>query len=232
MFWETRLICQHPGGCIFKLSAPTVAASDCDAEESECSASLNGQSVLWRNAEKMKILITEMEIQERVRALGERISDQYSGRSLTVLGVLTGSIVLLADLIRATSIPLRVALIQASSYGGTRTNPGGLTINSVLVPDLRGRDVVILDDIFDTGSTMVGLYKAVESFQPASIRSAVLLWKPDRTVVKLQPDYFCFEIPDEFVVGYGLDYNDEFRNLPFIGIPSADDLMQAATRSD
>lgn len=176
----------------------------------------------------MKTLITEEEIQQRVRELGARISEQYAGKPLTVLGVLTGSIVLLADLIRATSVPLRVALIQASSYGGTRTEPGALTINSDLVPDLKGRDVVILDDIFDTGNTMVGLYKAVQEFQPASVRSAVLLWKSDRTVVELRPDYFCFQIPDEFVVGYGLDYNDEFRNLPYIGIPENDDLHHAA----
>jgi hypoxanthine phosphoribosyltransferase len=175
----------------------------------------------------MKVLITEAEIQKRVCELGTRLSQQYAGRPLTVLGVLTGSIVLLADLIRATSIPLRVALIEASSYGGTRTEPGELTINSGLVPDLKGRDVVILDDIFDTGNTMVGLYDAVQSFEPASIQSAVLLWKKDRTVVDLTPAFFCFQIPDEFVVGYGLDYNDEFRNLPFIGIPDADDLREA-----
>ncbi len=177
----------------------------------------------------MKVLITEDEIQERVRALGVRISEQYAGRPLTVLGVLTGSIVLLADLIRATSIPLRVALIEASSYGGTRTEPGDLTINSGLVPDLKGRDVIVLDDIFDTGNTMVGLYAAIKEFEPASIRSAVLLWKKDRTVVAIEPDYFCFQIPDEFVVGYGLDYNDEFRNLPFIGIPDEKDLHEAVT---
>lgn len=179
----------------------------------------------------MKVLITEEEIQKRVSELGARISEEYAGKPLTVLGVLTGSIVLLADLIRATSIPLRVALIQASSYGGTRTEPGALTINSALVPDLKGRDVVILDDIFDTGNTMVGLYEAVRSFEPASLQSAVLLWKSDRTVVDLQPDYFCFRIPDEFVVGYGLDYNDEFRNLRFIGIPEADDLHHATSDS-
>ena len=166
-----------------------------------------------KHLEVMKVLITEAEIQERVCDLGARLSDKYAGRSLTVLGVLTGSIVLLADLIRATSIPLRVALIEASSYGETRTEPGELTINNGLVPDLKGRDVVILDDIFDTGNTMVGLYAAVQSFEPASIQSAVLLWKTARTVVDLKPDHFCFQIPDEFVVGYGLDYNDEFRNL-------------------
>jgi hypoxanthine phosphoribosyltransferase len=182
-----------------------------------------------KRLEVMKVLITEAEIQERVCDLGARLSDKYAGRPLTVLGVLTGSIVLLADLIRATSIPLRVALIEASSYGETRTEPGELTINNGLVPDLKGRDVVILDDIFDTGNTMVGLYDAVQSFEPASIQSAVLLWKTDRTVVDLKPDHFCFQIPDEFVVGYGLDYNDEFRNLSFIGIPNEEDLHEATT---
>ena len=175
----------------------------------------------------MKVLISESEIRERVKELGAILSVEYSNRPLTILGVLTGSIVLLADLIRATSVPLRVALIQASSYEGTQTSPGQLTINSGLVPDLKGRDVVILDDIFDTGNTMTGLYVAVQKFQPNSIRSAVLLWKTARSEVELVPDYFGFQIPDEFVVGYGLDYNDEFRHLPFIGVMEPADLERA-----
>ena len=176
----------------------------------------------------MRVLIPEGEIRDRVKELGARISAEYDGRPLTILGVLTGSVVLLADLIRATNVPLRVALIQASSYGGTRTSPGQLSVNSTLVPDLKGRDVLILDDIFDTGKTMVGLFEAVAGFKPNSIRSAVLLWKTDRTCVELQPDYFGFKIPDEFVVGYGLDYNDEFRHLPYIGIPDEPDLEAAS----
>ena len=178
----------------------------------------------------MRILISENEIRERVKELGSRLSEEYAGRPLTILGVLTGSIVLLADLIRATSVPLRVALISASSYGGTRTSPGQLAINSSLVPDLKGRDVVILDDIFDTGNTMVGMVDAVQEFAPSSVRSAVLLWKAERSCVALEPDYFCFKIPDEFVVGYGLDYNDEFRHLPYIGIPDQEDLIAAGGR--
>ena len=175
----------------------------------------------------MRILITEQEIRERVKAIGARLSEEYQGRPLTILGVLTGSVVFLADLIRATSVPLRVALISASSYGGTRTSPGQLTVNSSLVPDLKGRHVVILDDIFDTGKTMAGLYPAVHEFGASSIRSAVLLWKAERTCVDLSPDFFGFRIPDEFVVGYGLDYNDEFRHLPYIGIPDEVDLEAA-----
>ena len=176
----------------------------------------------------MQTLISEDQIRDRVTELGQVINSEYADRPLTILGVLTGSIVLLADLIRATDLPLRVALIQASSYGGTRTTPGKLTINESLVPDLQGRDVLILDDIFDTGNTMLGLMEAVKKFKPNSVKSAVLLWKSDRTCVDLQPDYFGFQIPDEFVVGYGLDYNDEFRHLPFIGIPDPDDLAHAA----
>ncbi len=175
----------------------------------------------------MKILISEHQIRERVQELGSRLSEEYRGRPLTILGVLTGSVVLLADLIRATSIPLRVALISASSYGGTRTSPGQLSVNSLLVPDLKGRHVVILDDIFDTGHTMVGLMEAVQGFSPASIRTAVLLWKTERSRVELVPDYYGFKIPDEFVVGYGLDYNDEFRHLPYVAIPDDDDLKSA-----
>lgn len=177
----------------------------------------------------MKTLIPEAEIRNRVVQLGETLSREYEGRPLTILGVLTGSIVLLADLIRASSVPLRVALIQASSYGGTRTSPGKLNINDELVPDLKGRDVVILDDIFDTGRTMVGLIKTVSEFEPNSVKSAVLLWKTERTEVEMQPDFFGFKIPDEFVVGYGLDYNDEYRHLPFIGVMEDDDLKTASS---
>ena len=175
----------------------------------------------------MRVLISEAEIRERVLELGTQLSCEYAGRPLTILGVLTGSVVLLADLIRATNLPLRVALISASSYGGIRTSPGTLMVNSSLVPDLKGRDVVILDDIFDTGHTMAGLYDVVKAFEPNSVKSAVLLWKSERTEVDLVPDYFGFKIPDEFVVGYGLDFNDEFRHLPYIGIPDNDDLIAA-----
>lgn len=179
------------------------------------------------NQHSMRVLISEAQIRDRVRELGAQLSREYAGRPLSILGVLTGSVVLLADLIRATTVPLRVALISASSYGSTRTSPGTLSVNSSLVPDLKGRDVVILDDIFDTGHTLVGMYEAVKGFQPNSVKSAVLLWKSDRTKVNLTPDYYGFKIPDEFVVGYGLDYNDEFRHLPYIGIPDHDDLISA-----
>jgi len=180
----------------------------------------------------MKVLISEQEIQRRVEELGRQISSNYEGRPLTILGVLTGCIVLLADLIRATEVPLRVALIQAASYRGTETSPGQLTINADLVPDLRGRDVLILDDIFDTGNTMAGLMERIKEFSPTSVATAVLLWKSDRTIVDFQPDYFGFRIPDEFVVGYGLDYDDEYRHLPYIGVMDVSDLDQQSQKAD
>lgn len=172
----------------------------------------------------MKKLISEDEISQRVAELGQRISTDYAESNLTILGVLTGSIVLLADLIRAIDLQLRVGLIQASSYHGTATEPGKLSINSSLVPDLTGRDVLVIDDIFDTGNTMVGLFDTIRDFNPSSLKSAVLLWKTERTTVAMEPDYYGFKIPNEFVIGYGLDYNDEYRHLPYIGVMEESDL--------
>lgn len=177
----------------------------------------------------MKRLISEQEISSRVAELGRRISEDYADKDLTILGVLTGSIVLLADLIRTIDLQLRVGLIQASSYVGKATTAGTLSINSSLVPDLTGRDVLVIDDIFDTGNTMVGLYDTIRDFNPSSLKSAVLLWKTERTTVEMEPDYFGFQIPNEFVIGYGLDYNDEYRHLPYIGVLEESDLAEQAS---
>lgn len=176
----------------------------------------------------MQVLITEQQIQDRVRELGLQISKDYSGCSLTVVGVLTGSLVLLADLIRAINLPLRVTFVSASSYGGTRTTAGELSTDRSLLTDLSGRDVLLIDDIFDTGRTISRLLSELQATQqPASLKTAVLLWKTERTEVSFQPDYVGFQIPDQFVVGYGLDYNEEYRQLPYIGIPDPDDLARA-----
>lgn len=172
----------------------------------------------------MKHLIDEETIQARVADLGSQLSKDYLDKPLTIIGVLTGSVVLLADLIRAIDVPLRVGLVQASSYSGKTTTRGDLAINDQLVPDLKDRDVLLIDDIFDTGHTMEGLYETIGKFEPRSLRSAVLLWKEERTEVELRPDYFCFQIPNEFVVGYGLDYNDDYRHLPYIGVLEEADL--------
>ncbi|MGH7199977.1 MAG: hypoxanthine phosphoribosyltransferase, partial [Planctomycetaceae bacterium] len=164
----------------------------------------------------VKRLLDESEIQSRVAELGALISADYRQRPLTVLGVLTGSIVLLADVIRRIDLPLRVGVIQASSYRGRATSAGPLTIHTALLPDIAGRDVLLIDDIFDTGHTLAALVDAVAAAGPASVRTAVLLWKDGRREVELEPDYHCFRIPNVFVVGYGLDYNDDYRHLPYI----------------
>jgi hypoxanthine phosphoribosyltransferase len=173
---------------------------------------------------QVKRLIDEADIRAQVLALGKQLSEEYRDKQLTVLGVLTGSIVLLSDLIRCVNLPLRVGLIQASSYRGPATLPGELEINADLVPDIRGRDVLLVDDIFDTGRTLTGLIEAISQRGPSSLRSAVLLVKEGRRVIGKEPDYFCFRIPDVFVVGYGLDYNDENRHLPYIAALDDKDL--------
>ena len=172
----------------------------------------------------MKILLDETQIRDGVAALGRRIAGDYRGRPLTVLGVLTGSIILLSDLIRRIDVPLRVGLIQASSYRGRAVGPGALAIDDRLLPDIAGRDVLLVDDIFDTGRTLEALLDRVRQERPASVKSAVLLWKEGRSAVASEPDYFCFKIPDVFVVGYGLDYNDEYRHLPHIAALEAADM--------
>ena len=166
----------------------------------------------------MEILIGEDRIQERVRELGRRIEADYQGRPLTIVAILTGSLVLLADLIRQIKLPLRVALLQASSYKGATTTAGTLIINESFAPDVAGRDVLLLDDILDTGRTLSALVAHLQDRGATSVRTAVLLRKVGRQEVHLEPDYCGFEIPDAFVVGYGLDYNDEYRHLPYIAI--------------
>jgi len=164
----------------------------------------------------VKVILTEAQISSGIDRLAEQLSADYRGRPLTVLGVLTGSLIFLSDLIRRLNFPLQVGLIQASSYRGRTTVPGALTIAEGAIPEIAGRDVLLLDDIFDTGQTLDRLLEVLAGMHPASLRSAVLLWKEGRQQVTITPAYHCFRIPDVFVVGYGLDYNDEYRYLPYV----------------
>jgi len=166
----------------------------------------------------MQVLISAEKIQERVDELARDILAVYRDRPVTIVGVLTGCLVFLADLIRRLDLRLKIALIQASSYRGSATSPGELTLNDDLLPDMRGRHVLLLDDILDTGQTLAHIVGHLNALGAASVRVAVLLHKRDRQKVPLVPDFVGFEIPDAFVVGYGLDYNDEYRNLPYIGV--------------
>lgn len=167
---------------------------------------------------QLKVLLTTDQIQQRVAELAEQLGNEYRGRTLTIVGVLTGSLMFLADLVRRLDLPLRIGLIQASSYRGATTTSGRLHVNPELLPDLRGRHVLLLDDILDTGQTLSHLVRHLNEVGAASIQVAVLLRKIGRQTHPAQVDYVGFDIPDEFVVGYGLDYNDEYRQLPHIAI--------------
>jgi hypoxanthine phosphoribosyltransferase len=170
----------------------------------------------------VKILLNEAELNQGVERLASQINEQYGHNPLTIVGVLTGSVILMADLIRKLEMPLRVGVVQTSSYQGT--DRGALTINSEMMLDIAGRDVLLIDDIFDTGNTLEEVTQLMKGLGPTSLRSAVLLLKTGRQVVDWKPEFVAFDIPDEFVVGYGLDYNDEYRNLPYLACLEPSDL--------
>jgi hypoxanthine phosphoribosyltransferase len=170
----------------------------------------------------MEILIDSDRIQSRLDELARQIAADYAGRSVTIIGVLTGSLTFLADLVRRLGFPLQLGLIQASSYRGPNTTPGPLEIRPEHLPDVRDRHILLLDDILDTGQTLHHVISYLRDQQVASLRVAVLLRKRGRQRFAVEPDYCGFEIPDVFVVGYGLDYNDDFRYLPHVAVYSAD----------
>ena len=166
----------------------------------------------------VELLINESQLQERLRAIGRKIEDDYRDKPLTIVAVLTGSLIALADLVRQIRIPLRIALLQASSYRGATTTATTLVINEAFAPDVAGRDVLLLDDILDTGQTLSALVQHLKDRGASTVHTAVLLRKIGRQIVPIEPDYCGFVIPDAFVVGYGLDFNDEYRHLPFVGV--------------
>ena len=177
----------------------------------------------------MKILLSKEELHDGVAAMAAEIERAFEGRQLTIIGVLTGSVVVVADLIRHIDQPMRVGVIQASSYRGATTTRGDLIINSELTLDISGRDVLLVDDIFDTGHTLKRVVEKLHDFKPASVRSAVLLRKEGRQEADYEPDFTAFRIPDEFVVGYGLDYEDMYRNLPYLAALEEEDLRRHRT---
>ncbi len=147
--------------------------------------------------------------------MARQITDDYRNQPLTIIGILTGSVVVLADLIRLLEMPLRVGVMQASSYRGS-TERGRLTVNAEMMPDIHDRHVLLVDDILDSGYTLKKVISLTEQMGPKSVRSAVLFRKTGRQEIEMNADYIGFEIPNEFVVGYGLDYQDAYRNLPYL----------------
>lgn len=172
----------------------------------------------------MKTLVTSDQIQQSIERLAAEIRSREAGRPLTVIAVMTGSILFLADLVRKLDMPLRVGVIQARSYQGTKR--GSLAVNLDMLPQITGRDVLVIDDIFDTGHTLQEVVALLSERGPRSIRSAVLVLKQGKQQVSLRPDYVGFEIPDVFVVGYGLDYHDAYRNLPYLAALEPADISE------
>jgi hypoxanthine phosphoribosyltransferase len=166
-----------------------------------------------------EILITEDQIREKVAELGGQLSADYAGRSLTLVSVLKGSLPFMADLMRQISVPVTIDLMEVSSYGGPSTETSGLVrILKDLSASIEDKDVVIVEDIIDTGLTLNYLVRYLRGKNPRSLRICALLDKPARRLVDITIDYRGFTIPDQFVVGYGLDYGEHYRNLPFIGV--------------
>ena len=171
------------------------------------------------HADVGEILLTEEQIATRVAELGRRISEDYAGRPVTLVSVLKGSLPFMADLMRAIDLPLRIDLMEVSSYGGGATESSGLVrILKDLSATIEREDVLIVEDIIDTGLTLNYLVRYLRGKNPATLRICTLLDKPARRLVEIPVDYIGFTIPDQFVVGYGLDYGELYRNLRFVGV--------------
>ena len=165
----------------------------------------------------MKILLTEDQLRDGIRRMAGEIQKHYEGKPLTLVGVLTGSIVLLADLIRLLGVPLRVDMVQARCDPKKGICLGPLVIDEDLLSfGVHNRHVLLVDDLFDSGRTLWDLIPQIDELGPASVRSAVLLQKDGQAKVDLKPDFVGFTIPNKFVVGYGLDYRDRYRDLPYV----------------
>ncbi len=165
-----------------------------------------------------EILITEEELQARVAELGKAISNDYRGKDLLLVCILRGAVVFLSDLMRHITIPHEIDFMAVSSYGAATETSGIVRILKDLETSIEGRDVLIVEDIVDTGLTLNYIINNLKTRRPASLRTCVLLNKPERRLVDVPLDYVGFDIPNKFVVGYGLDYGEKYRNLPFIGV--------------
>lgn len=164
------------------------------------------------------VLLKEDEIKAAVKKLGEQLKKEYEGKNPLLICILRGSIVFFADLIRCIDLPLQIDSMAVSSYGSGTETSGMIKMEKDLRDDVRGRDVIIVEDIVDTGRTLFYLKEDLKKRGVNSVKLVTLLDKPSRRQTEIEADYACFTIPDAFVVGYGLDYNEKYRNLPDIGI--------------
>ncbi len=170
----------------------------------------------WRK-DVQSVLITEEQLAKRIKILAREIEKDFHGREMVVVSLLSGTVMFLADLIRHLNSPLRLDFMGVSSYGAG-TESGELVFTKELRIDVRGRDVLLVDDILDTGKTLSRVIPKLAALKPRRIKTCVLLNKAARRVEKIKADYVGFEIPDYFVIGYGLDFAERYRNLPFVGV--------------
>ena len=166
----------------------------------------------------LKTLISEEELDAKVKEIGAKISEDYKGKNLMMVSVLKGSVVFMADLMRAITVPCEIDFMSVSSYGKDVKTSGVVRIIKDLDQDLHGKDLLIVEDILDSGMTLSYITEMLRQRGPASIRLCTLLDKPERRKADIAADYYGFVVPDEFVVGYGLDYAEKYRNLPYIGV--------------
>ena len=165
-----------------------------------------------------EVLLPEKDLQKAVKKLGKQISADYEGKNLMLVAVLKGSVIFMADLMRAITIPVSIDFMSVSSYGAGVKSSGVVKIIKDLDHDLTGYDVLIVEDILDSGLTLSYLTNVLRQRNVSSIKICTLLDKPERRKVDIKPDYACFVVPDKFVVGYGLDHDQKYRNLPYVGV--------------
>lgn len=165
----------------------------------------------------VEVLISREKVEERIKELAKEIEKDYAGKELVCVGLLKGSVMFMADLIKAVDLDLRIDFMKVSSYGSGTNSTGVVKILKDVDVDLAGKDVLIVEDIIDTGLTILNVKDFLSKKNPKSIKVCTLLDKPSRRVVEVKGEYVGFEIPDEFVVGYGLDLDEKYRNLPFVG---------------
>lgn len=173
--------------------------------------------------EKISVLLSEEEVDAKVKEIGEKISHDYRGKSVHLICVLKGGVFFTCELAKRITVPVSLDFMSVSSYGDDTKSSGVVRIVKDLDQPLEGKHVLIVEDIIDSGRTLSYLIEILKQRNPASIRLCTLLDKPERRVKDVKVDYSCFNIPDEFVVGYGLDYAQKYRNLPFIGVVSLEE---------
>ena len=174
-------------------------------------------------AEHIKVLLSEKEVDERIQAIGDQISRDYAGKQIHLVCVLKGGSFFMCELAKRISVPVSLDFMSVSSYGSDTKSSGVVRIVKDLDESLQGKDVIVVEDIVDSGRTLSYLLEMLRDRNPGSLRLCTLLDKPDRRVVNVDVDYTGFQIPDQFVVGYGLDYDQKYRNLPYIGVVEFDD---------